>query len=94
MAGRQKYRDLRAPVLAIYAIPHDRGAWFRDFGNAEIRAAYDSSDESASEAQAKAFEAGVPNAHVIRLARANHYVFATHETDVLREMRTFIAALP
>jgi hypothetical protein len=81
-------------VLAIYAIPHDRGPWFHDFGTAEIRAAYDSSDASASEAQAKAFQAGVPNARVVLMARANHYVFASHEADVLREMRAFIAALP
>ena len=94
IAGSQKYRDLRAPVLAIYAIPHDRGPWFRDFGSVEMRAAYDSSDASVSEAQAKALEAGVPNARVVRLARANHYVFVTHEADVLREMRAFIAALP
>ena len=94
MAGTQKYRDLRAPVLALYAIPHDRGPWFSDFGSVEMRAAYDSSDASTSEAQAKALQAGVPKARVVRLARANHYVFATYEADVLREMRAFIAELP
>ena len=45
------------------------------------------------EAQAKAFETGLPNARVVRIARANHYVFLSNEADVLREMETFIASL-
>jgi hypothetical protein len=45
------------------------------------------------EAQAKAFESGLPTARVVRIARANHYVFLSNEADVLREMETFIASL-
>ncbi len=43
--------------------------------------------------QAKAFEDGVPGSHVVRLARANHYVFLSNEADVLRELRAFIASI-
>jgi hypothetical protein len=32
-------------------------------------------------------------ARVVRLARANHYVFLSNEADVLRELRAFIALL-
>ena len=48
---------------------------------------------SKGEAQAKAFEAGLPTARVVRVPRANHYVFLSNEADVLREMETFIGSL-
>jgi non-heme chloroperoxidase len=47
-----------------------------------------------TEAQAKAFEAGVPSARVVRLQHARHEVFSSNEEDVLREMNAFIATLP
>ena len=46
------------------------------------------------EAQAKAFEAGVPSARVVRLPHARHEVFSSNEEDVLREMNAFIGSLP
>lgn len=47
-----------------------------------------------TEAQAKAFEAGVPSARVVRLPHARHEVFSSNEEDVLREMNAFIGRLP
>ena len=47
-----------------------------------------------TEAQAEAFEAGVPSARVVRLPHARHEVFFSNEEDVLREMDAFIATLP
>jgi len=47
-----------------------------------------------AEAQAKAFENGVPSARVVRLPYANHDVFMSNEADVLREMRAFLVGLP
>jgi pimeloyl-ACP methyl ester carboxylesterase len=44
--------------------------------------------------QARAFEAGVPSAHVVRIPNADHYVFNSNEADVLREMNAFLAKLP
>jgi hypothetical protein len=46
-----------------------------------------------TENQAKAFETQVPNAHVVRLPNADHYVFRSNESDVLREMNAFITGL-
>jgi hypothetical protein len=51
-------------------------------------------DAALVDKQAKAFEAGIPNATVVRLPHANHYVFISNESDVLREMDTFIGKLP
>lgn len=85
IAGEQKYTIIPVPILAIYAVPHDRGA-----GNS---AAMDARDEATTGAQAKAFESAIPTARVVRLAHANHYVFFSNEADVLREMNAFVATL-
>ena len=88
MTGTQKYTRIPVPILAIFALPHDPGA----AAPAAMRAQTEASDVKA-EAQAKAFEAGLPGARVVRIPRANHYVFLSNEADVLREMETFIASL-
>jgi non-heme chloroperoxidase len=45
-------------------------------------------------AQAKALQAGLPSARIVRLAGAAHDVFRSNEADVLREMNAFLARLP
>ena len=90
MTGMQKYTDIRVPVLAIYALPHATGQPFKDDA---ARAAADARDEITTGEQAKAFETGVPSARVVRLAHANHYVFLSNESDVLREMNDFCDTL-
>jgi pimeloyl-ACP methyl ester carboxylesterase len=90
-AGWQKYTDIRVPVLAIYAVPHDLGPYANN--NPVARAAYEASDIASTEAQAKAFENGIPSARVVRLPHANHLVFLSNEADVLREMRSFLAGM-
>ncbi len=92
LAGAQKYTDIHVPVLAIYAVPHDLGPLMGN--DAAVRAAYEARDGASTEAQAKAFESGVPSARVVRLPHANHYVFLSNEADVLREMNAFLASLP
>jgi len=88
-AGIQKYTDIRVPILAIYALPHERG-----ITDPVARAAADASDLSFQGAMAKAFEKGLPSARVLWLAHADHYVFRSNEADVLREMNAFLAGLP
>lgn len=92
MAGEQKYTEIKCPVLAIFADPHDLGSMFKN--DAAARAAAQAIDLASTTAQAKAFQAGVPSAHVVILPNANHFVFKSNEADVLREMKTFIAGLP
>lgn len=86
LMGGQKYTSIPAPVLAIYALPHNLGP----NATSEMKAL----DEKSTGAFANAFEAGVPTARVIRLPNANHYVFLSNEADVLREMTAFIGSLP
>jgi non-heme chloroperoxidase len=92
LAGMQKYSSVPVPILAIFAVPHDLGPL--GGSDAAARAASEARDLASTGAQAKAFEAGLPSAHVVRLAHANHYVFLSNEADVLREMNAFIGGLP
>jgi pimeloyl-ACP methyl ester carboxylesterase len=88
--GEEKYMDIRVPVLAIFADPDDDGPYTR---NDPVRAAVETSSMAIAEGQAKAIEAGIPSARVVRLPHANHAIFISNEADVLREMRAFIERL-
>jgi pimeloyl-ACP methyl ester carboxylesterase len=87
--GMQKYTNIPVPVLAIYAIPHDRG-----IADPAAAAAADAKDMETSGVPAKAFQAGVPSARVVILPHADHYIYTSNEADVLREMKAFISSLP
>ena len=90
--GEEKYTDIKCPVLAIFAVPHDLGPMFaKDPAERKIAEAM---DLDRTTAQSAAFQAGLPSARVVRLPSANHYVFLSNEADVLREMNAFIAKLP
>jgi pimeloyl-ACP methyl ester carboxylesterase len=77
--GMQRYTEIPPPILAIYALPH--------------AGVPDPTMDAKGEAIAKAFEAALPNAHVVRIPQANHFVFMSHEADVLREMEAFLGTL-
>jgi pimeloyl-ACP methyl ester carboxylesterase len=88
--GAQKYTSIRAPVLAIFAAPHEAPATLRD---SAARARFDSAELARLLPQIRAFERGVPSARVVTLPHANHYVFQSNEADVLREIRAFVDGL-
>ena len=91
ISGEQKYTEIKAPILAIFALPHSTTTAVR--GDPTKLAEYEAREEAFTGAQAKAFEA-LPGARVVRLPFASHYVFFSNEADVLREMNAFIARLP
>ena len=86
----QKYAGVRAPVLAIYADPHNWGT----YKTTDEREAAEAIDKVSVDLQAKAFQMGVPSARVVFLPHAHHYIFISNEADVLREMRAFLKGLP
>jgi len=88
-AGMQKYTRIDVPILAIYALPHERG-----ITDPAKRAEADARDLAFQGSMAKTFEKGLPSARVVWLAHADHYVFRSNEADVIREMNTFIAGFP
>jgi len=91
MAGEQRYSDIRVPVLAIYALPHDLGP---TINNDPVGRKISKEVDESAEKELNAFEADTPGARVVRLANANHYLFISNEADVLREMRAFMERLP
>lgn len=90
-AGGQLYSHIQGPVLAIFVAP---GPLRPDATDSLSRAKLDSLSLAFRMPQIAAFQRGVPQARVVRLAHANHYVWRSNEADVLREMRAFINGLP
>jgi non-heme chloroperoxidase len=93
VAGFKKYTDIRAPILAIFAIPHSDPPWLATAKD-DVRdktQAFNKQFGAQVEKQVKAFEEGLPAARVVRIANAHHYVFMSNEAEVLREMRSFLA---
>ena len=88
-AGGQRYTNIRLPVLAFFANPRNPAPYAEN--TPAERAAFEAIQVSEIEAQAKAFERGAPSARVVRVTHANHYIFLSNETDVLREMRGFLS---
>jgi pimeloyl-ACP methyl ester carboxylesterase len=91
-AGEQKYSEIRAPVLAIFANPRKPGPYA--YNTPAERAAAVAWEAAGIDGAAKAFQSGVPQARVVQIPQSNHYVFISNEADVLREMRAFLAGLP
>jgi hypothetical protein len=95
LSDAKKFEKLPVPALAFFALPHVAEAYITNSTDPSVREvanAYFTTVDSLTERQARAFEAGVPKARVIRL-RGHHYIFITNEADVLREMRAFLAGL-
>ena len=95
MASATRFTKIPVPVLAIFASPHTPEHWTAkstDSAVKEVAGAYYAAINAATEKQARAFDAGVPTARVVRLAGA-HHIFLSNEPDVLREMRAFLARL-
>jgi pimeloyl-ACP methyl ester carboxylesterase len=87
-AGGRKYTRIDVPILAIYALPHERG-----IDDPAKRAEADARDLANQGAMAKAFEKGLPSAKVIWIDHGSHNIFRSHEAEVLREMNAFIEGL-
>jgi pimeloyl-ACP methyl ester carboxylesterase len=89
--GGEKYTKIPVPILAIFACPHN---WDRAFQNdPAMKAKRQAADVVSCNAEADAFAAGVPTAHVVRIPNADHYVYISNEAEVVREMNNFLSKL-
>ena len=86
--GERRYTTLPCHVLAIFALPHDRG-----LPPGAQRDAVDAWEMQTFGPLADSFEAGVPNARVVRIAHAKHAVFESNPTEVTDEINRFIGGL-
>ena len=96
LSGMKKYTGIPVPALLIYAIAHSQGSWIDNNTDPKVRElakAYDTALTRVTERQVKALESGVPTAHIVKLPRANHYVYLSNEPDVIRHMRPFLSRL-
>ena len=94
--GRKKYANIPVPALVIFAIPYGLRKWVEDSTDPTVREAakaFSAAEAALMTRQAKAFEDGVPTAHVVRLPGADHFVYLSNEADVLREMKSFVSTL-
>jgi non-heme chloroperoxidase len=88
LRGERRYTSITCPVLAIFALPHDRG-----FPPGPKRDAADAIEMKYNGFMANDFEAGVPTAHVVRIPHAQHAIYISNETQVVEEMNAFLAGL-
>jgi non-heme chloroperoxidase len=97
LANMKKYATIPAPALLIYGNPQSLGRWADDDGtDAAVRERVKTFTAALTvliDRQIKAIETSVPASRVVRLAGAHHYVYLSHEADVLREMRAFLNGL-
>jgi non-heme chloroperoxidase len=83
--GERRYTGIKGPVLAIVATPKACSA------NCDAPGVKTAAAEEAT--QADAFAAGTPQARVVRIANANHFVFWSNPDDVAKEMNAFMDGL-
>jgi pimeloyl-ACP methyl ester carboxylesterase len=93
-AGAQRFAAVRVPLLAIYASPHGLGPWATAPGIDRSRVeAFLRFDTRMTERQASWVERLMPDARVVRLPEASHYLFLSDADAVLRETTTFVKGL-
>lgn len=91
LAGIRRYVDISAPTLFIVS-SQSPGRWAEASTDPATRSQIDGLS-ALQDRQAKAIAEVVPNARVVKIARANHYVFLSHEAEVLKQMRLFLSEL-
>ncbi len=94
MTSSEKFTTIRAPVLAICALPH---APFKqpdtDAARAKAKLAAQYEQEFIG-GEISAFQAAVPSARVVRIPNASHAIYRSNEAQIIREIRAFTATLP
>jgi pimeloyl-ACP methyl ester carboxylesterase len=98
-AGQKKrdYSNIKVPVLAFFEFPRPTPPpGYQPKNDEEWTAikAYTNATVPYVERWVKNLKGGVPEAKIVDLPEAGHFVFLTKEADVLRELRTFVASLP
>jgi pimeloyl-ACP methyl ester carboxylesterase len=85
--GRQRYAGVRSPVLAFFAVANPPAGVGSD--SAVTRRWLAQNSETPGR-----FARRLPNARVVILPNANHFVFRSNQSEVITEMRAFIDRLP
>jgi pimeloyl-ACP methyl ester carboxylesterase len=92
LGGEQRYSELRAPILALCAVPQNLGPPVERSHDPAVVAAREQW-QVLKEKMLTAFERGVPSARVVRIP-ASHYLFISNQRQVLLQIRQFLSTLP
>jgi non-heme chloroperoxidase len=96
---KRDYSTIRASVLSMFATFRAAGDPLRyEMPKDPQERAVVEAFEAATMAYIKRYEksllTAVPGARIVELPGANHYIFISNETDVVREIRAFVTHLP
>ena len=93
------YQKISAPALALYAVPSSPAAlmeaWYGE-DDPELQGRLEEQFSLISERrkiEMHRFDSEVKNSSVIAMEDADHWIFLSHETEVLQAMRTFIDSI-
>jgi hypothetical protein len=95
MVEHLDYAEIRAPILAIYAVyqtPADLSPRYKT-ADAETRHGFDQVFalwQSFAKQQREPFRKSVPQARADEIQGANHYVFISDRDRVLQDMHAFL----
>jgi len=90
-----RYAAIPVPALFIFANPHSLGAWYDHSTDPSVRSAArarSAAMESLTTKQENAIKSGLPRARVVTMPNANHFVYLSDETEVLRQIDAFLAS--
>ena len=97
---KRDYSGIRVPVLAFVTFPASAGNLMGGSYTAKNEQERAAMDESFKEVvgfikqDEKKLQTEVPGARVVEMPGADHHVFLSNESDVLRELRRFLEGLP
>jgi pimeloyl-ACP methyl ester carboxylesterase len=87
----EAFNSIPVPTLAVYAIPHS-GKAFLELPP-DVQDKFRRKESELLGNIASDFQDGVPQARVVRIPGANHYVFLSNPSEVLSEIRSFAVTL-
>lgn len=93
-AGKKKYTNIHVPALGIFAVIDDPGT--PDMNDPEQRAnaeAYMWFQRERSRRQIALFQRDLPQARVVQIDKADHYVYLSNESEVVDEINKFLSEL-
>jgi non-heme chloroperoxidase len=97
LGGMKKYVAIPVPALVFFALPRGVGRWIDSSTDPKLReqaSAYTAAVTPLIVRQAQLIEEGVPTARVVKLPGANHFIYLSHEAEVIRQIKSFLSRVP
>jgi hypothetical protein len=94
-----EFARITVPALGLFAIPGSPAAlmqgWY-DQDDSQVRAAVEemyAHERRGKEQAIQRFDAEIPNSQAIGLENADHWIFVSHEQEVLAAIEAFVDGL-